>query len=259
MRERDLDLIAALVEGRLEDETEARALIESSSNHRAEYEAQRLAYETMSAVSPARLTDHERAALRRDVWTELQARPASVEKTSPWYLRWSYAAAGVLVLVGLGAGAISMLNDGELALTAADTAEESADLLQGGEGGATATTEAASAILEDDAGADAADGAAQTVPPDASFFLNKADDTRSGALDDSAEEDLAARHADCLESAGLIEYETVGQLEVENPEELGLEGPGSYLVAVPAGVEIDEDTPVAFVDAATCELTHLDE
>jgi hypothetical protein len=95
MRERDLDLIVALVEGRLEDEEEARALIESSSKHRLEYEAQKTAYQALSSAGTASLSETERAGIRRDVWSDLRSRPTPVVPANPWYYRWVSVAAGV--------------------------------------------------------------------------------------------------------------------------------------------------------------------
>ena len=43
MRNKEVELIAALAEGSLEDETAARALVASSTKHQAEYEAQKTA------------------------------------------------------------------------------------------------------------------------------------------------------------------------------------------------------------------------
>lgn len=67
MREHEIDLIAALVEGRLEDETEARALITSSPEMRQEYQAQKLAYEALAGAGMVRMTESERSALHRDI------------------------------------------------------------------------------------------------------------------------------------------------------------------------------------------------
>ena len=258
MRERELDLIAALVEGRLEDETEARALIDSSSKHREEYEAQKLAFETLSSVGSARLTDHEKAALHRDVWTELQARPTAAAKKAPWYMRWSYAAAGVLVVAGV-AGIITQGGDDASVETFREVSSglESAQVDEGGDSAgdsATDVTESAG----DDAGAGAvADGSAdELIPPAATFFSNKADETRERELDSAESEDLTAQHAECISRAGLQDYETIGELQIDGgPADLS----GIYLVAKPAGVEVDETTPIAFVEITSCEIAHLDE
>ncbi len=255
MREYDLDLIAALVEGRLEDESEARALIESSPKHRAEFEAQKLAYDTLNAIGTAELTEHEKAALHRDVWTELQVRPTAAAKKQPWYLRFSYAAAGVLVVAGV-AGMVTQGGDDQAAETFSEVAEplesqtdedtrsgdlaESDDSLEGLDAGAAAN--------------DGADG--EFIPPAATFFTSKADETREeGATSDGLDE-LAERHAACIADAGLAGYETIGELEIDGgPADLS----GIYLVAKPVEVEVDNETPIAFVDLATCELAYLDE
>ncbi|HSM45432.1 MAG TPA: hypothetical protein VK969_10490, partial [Acidimicrobiia bacterium] len=72
MRDDQIELIAALVEGRLEDESEARALIDSAPEFREEYEGQKTAYEMLTRVGTASLSDGERSALHRDVWTSLR-------------------------------------------------------------------------------------------------------------------------------------------------------------------------------------------
>ena len=255
MREYDLDLIAALVEGRLEDESEARALIDSSPKHRAEFEAQKLAYDTLNAVGTAKLHDHERAALHRDVWTELQARPTAAAKKEPWYMRFSYAAAGVLVIAGV-AGVITQGGDDQLVETSSEVAEPMGSATdEGTQSGDSAESDDALEGL--DAGAATNDGAdGEFIPPAATFFTSKADETREeGATSDSAEE-LAERHAACIADAGLSDYETIGELEIDGgPADLS----GIYLVAKPIEVEVDANTPIAFVDLTTCELAYLDE
>src|ERR687892_348665 len=101
MRDQDLELIAALVEGRLDDETEARALIASSAEAREEYEAQKRAYESLAAMGTAHLTETERATLHRDLWTELRGGDTPERTKTPWYVRWSPVAAGLFVVVGI--------------------------------------------------------------------------------------------------------------------------------------------------------------
>ncbi len=108
MRDHELELIAALAEGRLEDESEARALIASSAEHLAEYEAQKLAFETLRSTPPAAMTDIERAALHRDVWTELRSPVPVGASGNPWYYRWMPVAAGMFVVVGL----VAVINQG---------------------------------------------------------------------------------------------------------------------------------------------------
>jgi hypothetical protein len=46
-----------------------------------------------------------------------------------------------------------------------------------------------------------------------------------------------------------VDHELVGTVDRER----------TYLIAVPAGVDLDADTPVSFVDADTCEVVHVEE
>ncbi|MEE8375042.1 MAG: hypothetical protein V3S26_01805, partial [Acidimicrobiia bacterium] len=101
MRKHEIELITALAEGTLDDETQARALIESSNKARVEYEAQKTTLAALADVQPAVMSDIEKATLHRDIWTALKAQPVAVKKTAPWYYRWSYAAAGLFLVVGL--------------------------------------------------------------------------------------------------------------------------------------------------------------
>ena len=253
MREYDLDLIAALVEGRLEDETEARALVDSSTKHRAEYEAQKLAYETLGAVGSAKLSDHEKAALHRDVWTELQAQPTAVAKKQPWFMRLSYAAAGVLVVAGV-AGVFTQLDNDQ----AVDTfAEVAADPLGSRDNQDATSADSVESADEDAAAGGADDGAdGELMPPAATFFTNKAEETRAEGIASDDLESLADQHAECLIDAGLDDYEAIGELEVDGgPAELS----GIYLVAKPIDEEVDQETPIAFVELASCEVAYLDD
>jgi hypothetical protein len=260
MRKRELELIAGLAEGTLEDETEARALIESSPKHRFEYETQRTAIEALRSVGPARLSDHERAALHRDVWTELQTSPAAASR-SPWYYRWAYVAGGLLIVtIGLG----TILSGG--GDDAADTfGEVSAGLADDGAADETATTESASRaaraeeLQEDSAGAPLAPLSSQVTK----LFDERARLARSGNLQtfDSAGEsgaDGAAAHAECLAQTELSDYEVLGEISVEEARDFGLEAETPYIIAVPAGVALGPDTPVAFVESGTCVVVHTD-
>lgn len=146
MRDQELELIAALVEGRLEDETEARALITSSIEAREEYETQKLAHDALQAMGTARLGEDERAALHRDVWTDLRAGAPTPKTRRPWYYRWVPVAAALFLVVGLAA---VLSGGGEE--TARLLGEISSDL---GAGDATAETTSTAAAVE----APAADG-----------------------------------------------------------------------------------------------------
>ncbi|MGH8947751.1 MAG: hypothetical protein ACRDXF_02740, partial [Acidimicrobiia bacterium] len=109
MHEHPLDLIAALADGSLSDETEARALIETCPECRDEYHVQTEVIGWLAAAPAAAMTDLEKAALHRDLWTELPNEP-SKSATTPWWQRLSYVAAGLLVTIGL----VSVLNNSAL-------------------------------------------------------------------------------------------------------------------------------------------------
>lgn len=101
MHDHDLDLIAALAEGSLRDETVARAQVEACPDCRDEYQGQRAAIEFLASAPEVSMTELERAGLHRDLWIELRNEPAAAAKKSPWWYRWSYVAAGLFVVVGL--------------------------------------------------------------------------------------------------------------------------------------------------------------
>lgn len=254
MNRQELELIAALAEGSLDDETEARRMVASSPEFQAEYEAQRTAIETLRQVPEARLTEHERSALRRDVWTELRAQPAGRKLATPWYYRWSTVAAGLVLIVGL----VAVLNrsDSTVGLSQADDATELA-----AETERVATTNLAAE--------EAADGAAAPLASDDFGAALDSDDSEeatgflaevavqarlgsAGSLTYSAAEAPDAKQSLelCLAAAGLEGHEVIGQLQF-SPET-------TYIVAAPSEVDLTTDTPISFVDAASCELFYTD-
>lgn len=268
MREHELDLIAALAEGTLEDETEARALIASSERHRAEYEAQKAAIAALSDVESAEMTEQERAALRRDLWTELRSTEAAAPEKTSWLYRWSFAAAALLVLVGL----VAVLSQG--GFMAADEAADSANLDTTEEAASdflapaesAQRTETTTAVGESDgaAGADTgleADEMAETRG-DAAVFADAAERLRStdflgvSAAPDASMFD-AAELEDCLLLAELEGFEVVGTMTGEQisdtmtPEE-------TFIVAVGRDGELDAGAPIAFVEAGSCAVVHID-
>lgn len=287
MRDQDLELIAALVEGRLDDDSEARALIASSSEAREEYEAQKRAYDTLSALGTAHLTEAERATLHRDLWTELRGGVTPKRAKAPWYLRWSPVAAGLFVVVGIvavlsgggdDAGLITLTGgeaaDGGAATTSTAAADAGGDAeLFEDEEAATATTEAMSegttalapAAETADFSADAAKVRAGDFSGDrvSAFTTARSDDTTLQTCVDEA-----------LAPAGLAGYELVAMVttpdEAASPPtddttttttaETSTTGPDTadVAVAVPEGEE-PATAPLAFIDVQTCELVHLDQ
>lgn len=266
MRDHDLELIAALVEGRLQDESEARALIASSAEAREEYEAQRLAFESLQAIGPARLADAERAALHRDVWTQLGARAPAKRARSPWYYRWAAVAAGMFVIVGL----VAVLTQG--GQEAGTVFRDLAAGQGGGDGAGDPTTTAAEAATAADESGD--DMASQESGPTttaamteetfaaaggaAPFYETEAERVRRGEYTGRLrlyDEDQDVDVQDCLETAGLSGYVPVATLV--SPDETDEGVADSFLVAAPEESNLAE-APLAFVDS-TCEMVYLDE
>ena len=260
MRSHEQELISALVEGRLEDEAEALDLIASSDALHAEYEAQKLAYDALSAIPPAQLSDQERAALRRDVWTELRAQPTSGSSTTPWYFRWSAAAAGLFIVVGI----LAITNLGGSGSRDASTEAFSVTT----SAAALAPEEAAAKDGETDDAAEALDadaaGKMRTIPdPILQAFGLISDelrlnDPRFAGTSSSELQALAADHESCLTEAALEGYEAVSEFfhpTVGESETIAT----AFLAAVPADQPTGPETPVAYVVLATCTLFYIDE
>ena len=242
MHEHDLDLIAALADGSLDDETEARELVDNCDICHTEYLEQTEVLALIAAAPSARMSDLEKAALHRDLWTELRREPARPQ-SMPWWQRWSYVAAGLFVVVGLvGVLNLGMGGDGEAAGTtiAADAVrdleaptEEGVPFVAGedsAEGGAesTATTAAAEQTL-DLPFAELADGARAQRDEGTMSTLGSDEDSEQ-----------------CLASLGLDEHEVVDEIELDQ----------TYLVVMP--VDADAEQVVTFVSIADCAIAHVD-
>ncbi len=259
MRDRELELIAALVEGRLDDESEARALIEANPELRQEYEAQVLAYGALTAAGSVSLSETERSSLHRDVWTALRHQPAS--RKGQWYVRMAAVAAGLFVVVGLAAVLSSQggADDDGFAEIAADVAESDPS---DGPADDDAADEADARVFEDSAEttvAAAEEPAAEALS--ATYFAQEAAAVRSGESTSGAQsyDDGSSGEVDsCLEQAGLEGYVAIAVL-TPPPEETGdAEGELRLIAAVPEGSLLTE-APVAFVDMASCRLIHIEE
>jgi len=267
MNRRELELLAALAEGRLEDEREALSLVESSPEHLAEYEAQKAAVQALRSAPAAELTEHERAALRRDVWAALRAAPAPAASRAR---RWAPAAAVVVAVVGsavvLNQALVSPPERFAIMSSQGDTAYQQT--------GTTAVAESGdemSAALES--------GPVETSEPFAESvaesplitFLSK----QASRLRESDQQDYAAgrddpsfsdAHAPCVSRAALevdsdldlTGYEAIDLVTEEETLQAGLDSPKAYLIAVPAAMAVGEDPPVAFIELETCVLTHLE-
>jgi hypothetical protein len=269
MRDHDLELIAALVEGRLEDEAQARALIASSDVARAEYEAQKLAYESLRSMGAAHLTEDERAALHRDVWTELRE-GSSVKAKTPWYYRWAPVAAGLFVVVGVaavlsGGGqeaattfrdiAAELGGDGdEGAAASSTTAAEAADLYSGGDdaGGEAPATDTTQATTDGTSTAEEMDNGEALYAADAARVREGEFTARLQDYEEASDPAVDA----CLERAGLTDYRPVATLAPADSTEGNVDE--TIVVSAPERSVVAE-APLAFVDLSTCDVVYLDE
>jgi len=248
MHSHDLDLIAALADGSLEDETRALSRVESCADCRAEYEAQTSVLAALGSLGSTAMTEHEKAALHRDVWTDLRTGAPAAKSTAPWWYRWSYAAAGLFVIVGLAA-IVSQITDGggtteqfeetdaaPLSATEAPAAEDT----EGGDDGASTYLQSAPEAA-DSAGSDAA---AESVD----FAALAQALTETGQATRTLTTVDQSVHADCLIEAGLEDYSVIETYSLEA---------GDYVAAVANDAPADSET-VTFVDLATCEVVYTD-
>lgn len=261
MRDNELELIAALAEGTLEDESEARALVESSTEHRQEYEAQKMAVEAMRSMPPARLSETEKAALHRDLWTELRVDETPAAR-APWYYRWVLGGAAILFV---GVGLVAVLNQDASEEGATAAFDEVSEDLADGEADSPAPLAGNTGADDDVEQVDTTEASsaeeAMTDEAGIGFFVDIASSLRLQSSRSLSSDDpsFAEEHDDCLSRAGLDGYVAIRLLGTEEAESGGIEAINPYLVAIPAEAELAEDTPVAFVETDTCLLVHLDE
>jgi hypothetical protein len=245
MHEHDLDLIASFAEGSLADDHEARALVERCEECRQEYQAQLSVLEWLGATPQVEMTDLEKAALHRDLWTELGNAPAA-RRTGAWWYRWSYVAAGLFVIIGL----VSVIS-GQLTLGGGDTggvAETSTDSAADNAGGEDALVPLYGA-QESDGGSERATttiAAAEALPYP---FADLADEARAKRrVGDPAElaQPLPDGAERCLLTLDLGDQVVVEVLDLDR----------TYLVVMPG--EDPGAATVTFVALETCEIVHVD-
>jgi len=269
MHEHDRELIAALVEGRLDDESEARALISSSTELREEYEAQKIAYETLRSTIPAKLSESERSALHRDVWTALRAETAS--RRTPWYSRLAPVAAGLLVVIGV---ATVFLPGGQDSGGDEAAAPLSADSSTSASTSIAAESEGGEADIDDGETLETTAQSGEEAPADgAAAFSSEAERVREGDFDEGNLETFsytrtsnAPEIEECVDAAGLRGFRVVATLsETPTPQESATDSttttvPAEAAIAVAIPEDADLGTaPVAFVDLGTCEVVYTDE
>jgi hypothetical protein len=250
MHRHDLDLIAALAEGSLDDETTARALLDSCEECQAEYRSQLEVLTILSSMPPAEMTELEKAALHRDLWTELRNPSVEAPTGRAWY-RWSYVAAGLFVTVGL-VGVLS----GQLEFGGGDSGESGETTEASSDLGTFSADDGSEAPLLDAApaggGADAESAATTTMAaedagplPYAEFAeqarMARESGQRSAQLLSSQEE-----IDQCLDEAGLADVKVVEELALDQ----------RYLLVMPR----DETSPptVTFIAMESCEIVYVD-
>lgn len=293
MRDHDLELIAALVEGRLDDEAEARALIASSAEHAEEYEAQKLAYDALSSLGTASMSETESAALRRDLWTSLRATPAA-KSANPWWYRWTAVAAGLLVVGGSVAVLNQNMGGGD---DAVQTFAEVGESLDSDAGTGPSTTAAAGVEAPTAAGDDASGGGEESEGGDGesvttiaaadgddlsaeptAVFSARASDIRDGAGSmsdmhlygegDTVDPAIEVCVGTATEKAGLKGFTVVATMDDTAPDPetasdnsttttTSAEHP-AIAVASPSAADPANAT-LAFVDLDTCEVVYLDD
>lgn len=251
MHEHPLDLIAALADGSLSDEAEARSLIETCHQCRDEYLAQTEVIAWLATAPAVEMTDLEKATLHRDLWTELRSQAAKRSAT-PWWQRLSYVAAGLFVIVGL----VGVLNSGVLggggeaaATTTAAGAqafdeaptEEVPFVAQGSDDGesapemATETTAAATATTDATAGEDSL-----SLP-----FEELADEARARQNDRVVAESAEPDFEECLTRVGLDDHVVVDQIDFDQ----------TYLLVMRRDPEAER--VVTFVVLPACEIVYV--
>lgn len=244
MHKHDLDLIAEYAAGTLGDESEARALVESCQTCAGEYQAQSSAVSALSGIGPAHMTEHERARLHRDLWTELRSPAPAATPTSSWWRSWAFGAAAFIVVAIALVGVMESFGGGDSAETVSGVA---AELDSGADGSGEARSD------EDTAGG--TEESEEALAPDVTTA--QSGDTpfpliaREVRQQPESEADVFiyddSQHA-CLEQSGLVEHELVS----------GFETVTELLVAVPTAAD-REVAPVAFIDPEDCTVVHIED
>jgi hypothetical protein len=243
MHEHDLDLIAALADGSLADEAEARALVDGCDVCRSEYRSQVDVLAWVASAPRVEMTELEKAALHRDLWTELRRDPARAA-TIPWWQRWSYVAAGLFVVVGLAGVLNGVMGSGS---SGGEAQESRVDL------DASQSGDEAAPFLAEDSGNDGGGGSAATTTAAAEQavsvpFPELADEVRVSRETDPGAGTMSqdATVDECLERVGLDDHIVVAELELDQV----------YLAVMAEDQEADRS--VTFITPAECEIVFVD-
>lgn len=240
MHKHDLELMAQYADGTLNDDAVARSLVESCPTCRSEYESQTMVLALLAGVTSAEMTDTEKAALHRDLWTDLRA-PASAPGRPLAWRGWAVgAAAAVFVVVGL-IGVMSQLGGAD------STAGETATILDADGGGFARDNSTDEATSIPDALSPAAEES--YFYSQSSSFETVAEEARRMRLNDTTTDFTDATTKEqqlCLDRNDLD-----GFALIEGMEEFTV-----LLVAIGPSDDV-EAAKVAFIDPDSCEIVHL--
>lgn len=243
MHRHNFELIAEYAQGSLEDDARARSLVESCDRCRTIYDEQLVARNALGPATTAFLSDHEKAALHRDLWTELRS-PTTATESQPdgwWRSSWAFGAAAVLVI---GVGLAGVLNNQD---STDQTFSEVGPALNGG---ATDNLESEDSLAPS---AESTTTAAVAALADVAAYKSITSEVRSADGSTTgyarvAETDEGTTQQECLDLAGLDDFLTLE----------GFETLTSLIVAVPRDRFLST-TPIAFVDPDNCTIVHLED
>jgi hypothetical protein len=251
MHRHNFDLIAEYAQGSLPDDSRARALVDSCDVCREIYAEQKLAIESLAAaasegVSSATMTEHEKAALHRDLWTELRS-PARTEAapTSWWRTSWAIGTATVIVL---GVGLVGVLsNVGSSGSTAENFSEVGAPIGRGLSGSNADGSDSGNPAAETTSTAAALDLAEDLAVEKITSEIRATAGFTSTYYEEPLPEETTSEE-DCLERAGLINFFTIHDFDdITN-----------LIVALPEDRSLS-DTPIVFVDPENCTIVHMED
>jgi hypothetical protein len=236
MRQRDIELIIDLIEGRADDPAATHDLISRSAKARALYDEQLRVRQVLASVDPVSMTSSEQAELHRELWTEL-TRPSPVRAKVPWGLRVGQVAAVLALVVG-GVALFGSRNGG-------DAASGEAETLRAADAGDTTVTLATGGALDPSAYGGIEDYLGDAPPEAATIFRRYATLVRIGSLDELTDDPGVATWC----QPALPGHQYLGTIELAG-RELG--------VWVSANEPVTGETPVWFADADTCEVVAIE-
>lgn len=252
MHRHNFDLIAEYAQGSTGDDSRARALVDSCDRCREIYNEQKFALQSLATASPmgtnnATMTEHEKAALHRDVWTELRSPATTAGASNPWW-RTSWAM-GTASLIVVGVGLIGVLSNSGGSDAATDSFSEIGSGLSQGEVGRFNSdgSDNPSLAPETTSTAATADLAEEAAVEEITSEVRSTDGVTSAYYGESAPDETTDEE-ECLERAGLTgffathEFEDLTNLIVALPEDQFL-----------------STTPIVFVDPENCTIVHRDD